>query len=151
MENLRPRLARLSTIVHATEDEDKVYQALSNVSPKESFPSKTTVIRSKGHHGNEIRVVTMILASSSATAYLKFLWSKLVEADRHQVLSVLADYVDEQFVFHLRLGKQDSVKGNVRTSQEDPIKLEIGFHNFHRSQQDNVEDLRRFLLGLEQN
>jgi RNA binding exosome subunit len=151
MENLTPRLARLSTIVHATEDEDKVYQALSNVSPKESFPSKTTVKSSKGHHGNEIRMITMVLAPSSANTYLRFLWSKLVEADRHQILSVLADHVDEQFVFHLRLGKQDSVKGNLRISQEDPIKLEIGFHNFHGSQQDNVEDLRRFLLWLEQN
>lgn len=149
MDRLVPRLARISTIIHATEDYHKVEQALSNVSPKELFPSKTTLVRSKGHHGNEIRLVTMLLAPATAREYLKFLWSQLGVAERHRILSALTDHIDEKFVFHLRLAKQDSLKGNFLIGGEDPIKIEIGFHNFHRSQQDNVDNLKQFLAELE--
>lgn len=151
MDRLVPRLARISTIIHATEDYYKVEQALLNVSPKERFPSKTAVVRSKGHHGNEIRLVTMLLAPAKAREYLEFLWSQLGLAERHRILSALTDHVDEKFVFHLRLAKQDSVRGKFLIGDEDPIKLEIGFHNFHGSQQDNVDDLKQFLTELEKN
>lgn len=146
---LVPRFARLSTIVHATEDDRKVYKALVIACPSKSFSPQATAKRFKGHHGNEIQMITMDVPKSKCQAYLRFLWTNLSTLDRDQILSFLSNYVDGSHVLHLRLGKQDCLRGILRVTEEDPIKVEIGFHFLSQDGSGAIEILKQSLSGLD--
>ena len=91
----------------------------------------------------------MDVSKSKCQAYLRFLWMHLSTLDREQILSFLSNYVDEKNVLHLRLGKQDCLRGIFRLAEEDPIKVEIGFHFPGQGGNGVVEILKQSLSGLD--
>ena len=119
--------AKISTIIHATEDPEKVAQAIRNLSLGE-IPVGSTVNRAKGHHGNEI--VTMVFTIRNAKnveSFLRNIWNGLSQLDRTEVHSSLASRIDNAGTLFLRIDKQEALKGRIRLQDKDPIKIAISF------------------------
>src|SRR6267378_7213754 len=124
---IRAFSAKISTIMHATEDSEKVAQAIRNFCP-DGAPIGSTMNRAKGHHGNEI--VTLVLTirnAKSVESLLQNIWSGLSQLDKTETYSSLASRIDSSGTLFLRIDKQDSFRGRIRLEDSDPIKIEISF------------------------
>ena len=109
------------TQAHATEDVDRVRQALGFVIPGET---PIDALATEGHFGNPITVLTARLQKKAAEGYFDFLRERLPEADLQELVGELPERVDGACNFYLRLSKQDAYLGSVRTTYgEDAISL----------------------------
>src|SRR5438552_18759822 len=86
--------AKISSIVHATEDVDRVLQSLSRVFPEGALPSKAETRRFHGHYGNEIRTVELSIRGARARSFLYHLWTSLPRFDRASILGALGSHLD---------------------------------------------------------
>jgi len=141
--------ARISAIVHATEDVDRILQALSRVFPKESFPSKAETRRFHGHFGNEIRMVNLIVRGGPARSFLEHLWKSLPSFDRASVLDALDKHLDSSGGLHLRFDKQEVFRGILRMKDQDPIKIHLSFQSRIKSDLELSEGIKQLLESLE--
>jgi RNA-binding protein len=142
--NVQVASARVSAIVHATEDLGKVIFALNQVCSQEVFQPRIEKKVLKGHFGNEIITVTLSLSSRSAESLLTNLWSNLPSKDRDTVLGELNSRLDEEDRLHLRLDKQQCFRGTLRLNDQDAIKVHVCF----RKMSDSMEQVRRFLESI---
>jgi len=141
--------ARISAIVHATEDVDRILQALSRVFPEESFPSKAETRRFHGHFGNEIRMVNLIVRGGPARSFLEHLWKSLPSFDRASVLDALDKHLDSSGGLHLRFDKQEVFRGILRMKDQDPIKIHLSFQSRIKSDLELSEGIKQLLESLE--
>src|SRR5947208_17092728 len=79
--------AKISAIVHAPEDVDRVLQALSRVFPEGALASKAETRSLHGHYGTEIRIVELSIRSAPARSFLLHLWKCLPSLDRASILA----------------------------------------------------------------
>ena len=137
--------AKISTIRHATEDPEKVAQAIRNL----SFGVTSlgfTMIRAKGHHGNEITTsVFMIRNAKHAEIFLKNIWRGLSRLDRTEVYSSLTSRIDSTGSMFLRIDKQAALKGRIRLENTDPVKIEISFRTEPSKRNEFVNNIRERL------
>lgn len=141
--------ARVSVIVHATEEVDRVLHALSEVFPERSLPSKAEIQKFHGHHGNEIRIVNLSIRGVSTRAFLEHLWKSMAAFDREYVLSSLDKHLDQSGGLHLRLDKQEVSRGILRVRDQDPIKIHLSFRARVKSDLRLSEGIRQLLESLE--
>ncbi len=141
--------AKISTIRHATEDPEKVAQAIRNL----SFGVTSlgfTMIRAKGHHGNEITTsVFMIRNAKHAEIFLKNIWRGLSRLDRTEVYSSLASRIDSTGSMFLRIDKQAALKGRIRLGNTDPVKIEISFRTEPSKRNEFVDNVRKTLEEIQ--
>lgn len=140
---------KISTITHATEDPEKVEQAIRNLCPDKTSIA-FTITRAKGHHGNEI--VTSVLSiknAKNAESFLPILWKSLSQLDRTEVYSSLASRVDSSGTLFLRIDKQEALKGRIRLQNTDPIKIEISFRSKPSRHDEFVNNVRRTLEEIQ--
>src|SRR5689334_5430080 len=98
---------KISTIMHATENLEKVTRAIRNLFPHENSLSSTTN-RAKGHHGNEIVTIEFVLRNAkSADRFLQEIWNSLSQLDKVEVYSSLRSRVDNAGTLFLRIDKQE--------------------------------------------
>src|ERR1700704_5462320 len=87
--------AKISTIIHATEDPRKIAQSIRSLSPSEK-PTGSTMRRAKGHHGNEIETVTFTIRNAkNVEDFLRNIWSNLSELDKTEIYSSLTSRIDD--------------------------------------------------------
>jgi RNA binding exosome subunit len=141
--------ARISAIVHATEDVDRVIQALSHVFPEGSLPSKAETRKFHGHYGNEIRMVDWSIRAAPARSFLEHLWRKLASHDRASILDALDKHLDPSGGLHLRLDKEEAFRGILRMKDQDPIKIHLSFRTEIRSNLGPNERIKQLLESLE--
>ena len=141
--------ARISAIVHATEDVDRVLQALRRVFPDESIPSKAETRRFHGHYGNEIQMVDVSIRGSSARSFLEYMWKSLPSVDRASVLHALDKHVDSNGGLHLRLDKEEVFQGVLKLKDQDPIKIQLSFARRTKFEVGLNEGIRQLLESLE--
>ena len=141
--------ARISAIVHATEDVDRVLQALSRVFLEGAFPSKVEAPRFHGHYGNEIRMVNLSVRGGPARSFLEHLWKSLPSFDRASVLDALGKHLDPSGGLHLRLDKQEVFRGIMRMKDQDPIKIHLSFQSRIKSDLELSEGIKQLLESLE--
>ena len=141
--------AKISTIRHATEDTEKVAQAIRNL----SFGVTSlgfTMTRAKGHHGNEITTsVFMIRNAKHAEIFLKNIWRGLSRLDRTEVYSSLASRIDSTGSMFLRIDKQAALKGRIRLENTDPVKIEISFRTEPSKRNEFVNNVRKTLEEIQ--
>ncbi len=118
---------RISAIVHATEDSEKVRKALSIASSSEQLSSEREERKFKGHHGNEITVAGLLLRRSEADTSFEFLWKRLPPVDQEAILNSIRSYMDQSGDLHLRLDKEECFRGILRIQNSDPIKVQVSF------------------------
>jgi RNA binding exosome subunit len=141
--------AKISAIVHATEDVDRVLQALSRMFPEGSLPSKAETRRFNGHYGNEIRIVDLSIRGATARSFLKYLWNGLTSFDRALILDTLDKHLDPSGGLHLRLDKEEVFRGVLRVKDQDPIKIHLSFRKEIKSGLDLNQGIKQLLESLE--
>lgn len=111
----------IDAIVHATEDISKIFQSFEILDIKEE---DFDVSETAGHFDNPITVLHAKITKKQALNFVK----KLVELLPAKQVNELIDEIEERTVdsrFHMRLDKQELVKGNITISERDTIKIKI--------------------------
>jgi len=114
--------------VHATEDLDKVINAVQQLLPADqvediAFKKKTL----RGHYGNPITLFdTRIKKKKVVEALVKHLFSNLNEQDKASLLREIDQHVEEGSLY-IRLDKQAAFQGEIRLCAADPIRVRIRF------------------------
>ncbi len=140
---------KISTITHATEDPEKVAQAIRNLSHGETSLG-FIMNRAKGHHGNEIATSALTIRNAkNAERFLKNIWGGLSQLDRTDVSSSLASRTDSAGTMFLRIDKQDALKGRIRLENTDPIKIEISFRTEPSKRNELMDNIRRTLEEIQ--
>jgi len=141
--------AKISTIIHATEDPEKVGQAIRNLCP-DGTPIGSTINRAKGHHGNEIVILLLLIRNAkSVESLLQNIWRGFSQLDRTEIYSTLESRIDSSGTLFLRIDKQDSLKGRIRLENSDPIKIEISFRTRSSEGDGLVDDIQKKLEEIQ--
>ena len=99
----------LRTFCYATEDEDRVEQALRLFLP-EAYPIDRET--SKGHHGDRIIVLSTRVENADD---MRYILDKVTDLDEFEQLDrELDDRVDEDCSLFLQFDKQAAFRGEVR-------------------------------------
>ena len=126
----------IDVIVHATEDISKIFQSFYDILEieEESF----SITETTGYYENPIIMLNAKLVKKQAKLFMeKFL--KLLS--RNQI-NQLIEEIEERTAdskFHLRLDKQELIKGVVVLSEKDTIKIRI-----HTPIYNKKESIRKF-------
>ena len=140
---------KISTITHATEDPEKVAQAIRNLC-SDGTPMGSTMKKAKGHHGNEIVTLAFTITNAkNAESLLRNIWGGLSQLDRIEIYSSLASRIDRTGTLFLRINKQDSLKGRIRLVNSDPIKIEISFRTKSPKGDKFVSDIQKKLEEIQ--
>ena len=112
----------IDVIVHATEDISKIFQAFEELFElkREEF----TINETTGYFENPIIMLNVKIVKKQAQNFMR----KLGELFSHQQINELIDQIEERTVdsrFHMRLDKQELIKGNLAIREKDTIKLKI--------------------------
>ncbi len=112
----------INVIIHATEDISKFLKSF-----EEMFELKEgdfTVNQTTGHFENPITILSAKIEKIQAQKFVE----KLVESLSNDQIKELVEEIEERTVdsrFHIRLDKQEFVKGNLVFKEKDAIKLKI--------------------------
>lgn len=112
----------IDVIVHATEDILKIFQSFEDVLniKEEDF----TIEEIEGHYENPIIMLKAKIVKKQA----QDLMSKILELLPVEQVHELIEEIEERTVdsrFHMRLDKQELIKGNLAIKEKDTIKLKI--------------------------
>lgn len=120
-DSLKFSVAEINLVLHATEDEGKVLQAIEDVLlvPSMRFSSSA----SEGHFKNKIVLQKAILSSHEAGSLAKRVISLLNSADREHLSRLVHEYSDEKGNLYIRLDKQRMCQGRVSLSETDAIRI----------------------------
>ena len=112
----------IDVIVHATEDISKIFQAFEeHLDLKEEI---FTVHETTGHFDNPITILNARIGKKQAQSFMK----KFLESLSREQINELIEEIEERTIdsrFHMRLDKQELIKGNITFRVKDTIKLKI--------------------------
>jgi RNA binding exosome subunit len=111
----------INVIVHATEDVSKIFQSFELLNLKED---DFTIQETFGHFENPIIMLNAKIIKKQAQNFMK----KLLELLSDDQINRLIEEIEERTTdskFHLRLDKQELIKGNITISEKDTIKMKI--------------------------
>ena len=113
---------------HATEDVDKVMEAVQHVLPSEHMEDivfKTSNLR--GHYGNPITLFeAKIKNKETIRALVDNLSSHLSELDKETLNREIHLHVEKGSLY-VRLDKQAALQGKLKLCTSDPIRIRIRF------------------------
>ncbi|MGH1568550.1 MAG: RNA-binding domain-containing protein [Nitrosopumilus sp.] len=112
----------IDVIVHATEDMSKILQTFEDV--LDITEKDFTVEKTEGHYENPIMLLNAKIVKKQAQNFM----SKLLELLSAEQVIELIDEIEERTVnsrFHMRLDKQELIKGNLTVREKDTVKLKI--------------------------
>ena len=112
----------VDVIIHATEDISKIFQSFEEI--LEIKEEDFTTTETTGYFENPIILLNSRLVKSQAQKFIK----KLVKLLPMDQVNNLIEEIEERTIdsrFHLRLDKQELVKGKLIVSQKDTIKIKI--------------------------
>jgi RNA binding exosome subunit len=113
---------------HATEDPEKVLDAMRNILPLEL--GKGVIFRKTlltGHHGNSIVVFEKRLTDKKELPLvLKRIGERLTVLDKEALAGDLSRHLERRDLY-LRFNKQAAFQDKVRFSQVDPVRFKIHF------------------------
>jgi len=112
----------VDVIIHATEDISKIFQSFEEI--LEIKEEDFTTTETTGYFENPIILLNSKLVKSRAKKFIK----KLVKLLPMDQVNNLIEEIEERTIdsrFHLRLDKQELVKGKLIVSQKDTVKIKI--------------------------
>ncbi len=112
----------IDVIIHATEDISKIYQSFKELLDikEENF----TINETTGYFDNQIIILNVKIVKKEAQNFMK----KLLGLLSIEQINQLIEEIEERTVdsrFHMRLDKQELVKGNLAVREKDAIKIKI--------------------------
>ena len=149
MPKLQAHHIRVSTFAHATEDPEKVLEAMGIFFP-EDIPSEDIefeILETEGYFGNPIKVINAELKrSKSVKKMLEHLKELLNEEDKEYLLENLEEKVDETGTFFIRFNKQKAYLGEVAVGEgEDVIQVKIKVKAFPMKKETVVKTIKEWL------
>ena len=109
--------AEIKIIVHATEQKDSI---LEHVNSTLNVPPNTfSIVKTLGHWGNEILLLTSLLSKNDANSLYRKVEASLFE--KYDKLP--SDFFDEKGNLYIRLDKQRLCRGKVSISESDSIRI----------------------------
>ena len=112
----------IDVIVHATEDISKILQSFDEV--LEIKEEEFTSIETTGYFENPIIILSAKLVKKQGQNFIK----KMLELLAINQINELIEGIEERTIdsrFHLRLDKQELVKGKLIISEKDTVKIKI--------------------------
>lgn len=112
----------IDVIIHATEDISKIFESFEDMFGlnNEEFSIRHTV----GHFDNPIVMLHAKLVKKKAVEFVK----RLTEMLSKDQLGEMINEIEERTVdsrYHIRIDKQELIKGNIEFKEKDAIKLKI--------------------------
>ncbi len=127
--------------VHATEDVDKVVEAVHNILPSDKLED-ITFNRScvEGHYGNPITFFeTRIKDKETVRALVENLSVTLSSLDKEELGRTINRCVENGSIY-IRLDKQAALQGKIKFVTSDPIRIRI---RFKKSKLEDVTEICR--------
>jgi len=141
------REVEISTFSHATEDEERVENAITNLLPEENRDLWLTRKTLKGYHGEPITIVTgKIRTKKGETGVLMRVVQELSSLDQQRILDELEERFDEGGNLYIRLDKQKAYLGKVRLLETDPVKMKFRLRLPHGK--DRMEYVREVINAI---
>ncbi|MDH3361685.1 MAG: exosome protein [Nitrosopumilus sp.] len=112
----------IDVIVHATEDILKIFQSFEDYLDLKK--SDFTVNETIGHFENPIIILNAKIVKKQAQNFMR----KLLGLLSAKQIDQLIDEIEERTAdsrFHMRVDKQELIKGNLVVSQKETIKIKI--------------------------
>ena len=112
----------IDVIVHATEDISKILQSFDEILEIEE--EEFTSIETTGYFENPIIMLSAKLVKKQGQNFIK----KMLELLAVNQINELIEEIEERTIdsrFHLRLDKQELVKGKLIISEKDTVKIKI--------------------------
>ena len=130
--------------MHATEDPNKVIEAVHQVLPADYVDDIVLRKRTlRGHYGNPITLFeTRIKKKEIMKGLLKKVFTNLNERDRESLLKEINLHVEEGSLY-VRLDKQAAFQGEMKLCTADPIRVRIRFRK------KRVEDIMKICQELD--
>ncbi|MGA1822804.1 MAG: RNA-binding domain-containing protein [Thermoplasmatota archaeon] len=133
----------VETFVQATEDEEKVIEAVSNIIGI-GIPEDLEIVETEGSHGNPIGMVSYsfrrkrdiegILEGFRGKDFMK------------EALSQVEERLDESLTFHMRLDKQMAYLGELRLWESgEAVKIRMKPATFPASREEAVRILMQLM------
>lgn len=113
-------IAEISTIVHATEEKDKVVECVKNTLRLSDV--NFAVNRADGHWGNEIFLLVASIGKDDANSLYFRIKSSLNDSFHGQPLD-FDELRDEKGNLFIRLDKQKLCQGMISVSEADPVRI----------------------------
>ena len=112
----------IDVIVHATEDISKIFQSFNEILEinDESF----VITETTGYFENPIILLNAKLVKRQSKAAMKKFLKLLSINQINQLIEEIEERTEDS-KFHLRLDKQQLVKGKLELSEKDTIKIKI--------------------------
>lgn len=118
----------ISLFAHATEDEDKVLEAVKHLLPQahaEDIVFKKSSMR--GHHGNPILLFeSKIKDKNIVKTVVENLVANLSALDKEALLNNIALHLEKGSLY-IRLDKQVAYEGSFKLATADPIRVRLRF------------------------
>ena len=126
----------IDVIVHATEDISKIFQSFNDILEieEESF----AITETTGYYENPIIMVNTKLVKKQAKSFMEKFLKLLSKNQINQLIEEIEERIADS-KFHLRLDKQEVIKGVVVLSEKDTIKIRI-----HTPIYNKKESIRKF-------
>jgi RNA binding exosome subunit len=141
------KAAEIRVFAYATEDEEKVKQAVKIIAPYEHiFESQ----RLSGHFEDPIiLLISKTKKKQDAIVLLANVINKLSSLDKQILLDELSNHLDPHGNLYIRLDKQKAYNGKLTLHENDPIRIKIKFQLPHKA--DPVVVIREQIINLEDN
>ncbi len=134
---------QLETIIHATEDPEKVKSAVLNLIPpelREKVGWEETPL--EGHYGNPIILLKAEFSGEDSRKLMKWLAGNLGQLDKELLKSKLDLHYNRAGILYLRFSKQQAYLGRLELAEgEDVIKVRFSISLPKR----NLAALRKLL------
>jgi len=140
------KTAEITVFAYATEDEEKVKQAIKRIAPYEhSFEEQSL----SGHYDDPITLImSKISRRKEAADLLSNIVNKLSSLDRQTLLDELPNRVDPHGNLYLRLDKQKAFNGRMTLHENDPIRIKFKFQLPHKA--DPSVTIKEYIVNLEE-
>ncbi len=124
----------ITTLVHATEDQSKVIDAVSNLFPEDIEVPPCEKVKFTGVFGDPLVMLKWVLKNRRpATVTFDNVLLGMSSLDLHQVLESLGNRIDENKNMYMRLDKQKAAIGVIRLDSHDSIRIKARLLVLHKA------------------
>ncbi len=112
----------IDVIIHATEDISRIFQAFEELLDLKE--KNFTIHETTGHFDNPITMLNAKIVKKEAQNFMK----RLLEFLSIEQINELIEEIEERTVdsrFHMRLDKQELIKGKLVFGEKETIKIKI--------------------------
>ncbi len=112
----------VDVIVHATEDISKLFQSFEKILDLKA--EDFTIEETAGHYENPIVMLNTKIVKRQAQDFIR----KLLESFSTEQANQLIEEIEERTIdsrFHMRLDKQELIKGNLIIREKGTVQLKI--------------------------